>query len=346
MTGDFLKKIIFYISDHGKGHATRSIAIIRELEKLNIEIIIRNSNSIDFIQKSLPDVKLISGITDVGTTIKKDGVSIDLEDTISNVSSWINNMSNNVDKELEQFLKYEPDLIISDISTMPFHVAQKLKIPSIAISNFTWSDIIKEMPSKQLSFLDESYSLADLAIQLPFCTPMKQFPKNKKVGIISRQSTLNKQDFKNHFKIRPSEKCIFLSLGNSKNKINCKIDSNIKILTNGVTLKNTFNELQVSDYTEQQNLVLGADLVICKCGYGLISECITMGTPFVYVYDSNHFEQMVIVKELQHRNIGMGISVNDLDELDLSVDFLSSLKKFNKEPIDTMHAIQYIQEFL
>ncbi len=341
-----MKKIIFYISDHGKGHATRSIAIIRELEKLNIEIIIRNSNSVDFIQKSLPNIKIISGITDVGTTIKKNGISIDSEDTVSNVSTWIDNMPDFVTKELEQFMKYEPDLIISDISAMPFHVAKEFKIPSIAISNFTWSDIIKEISSERLSFLNESYSLADLAIQLPFSTSMKQFSKKKKIGIVSRQPTLNKQDFSKFFNIKTSERCVFFSLGYSKEKINCKIASNIKILTNGVKFKSSFNEIHVSDYTEQQNLVLGADLVICKCGYGLISECITTGTPFLYVYDSNHLEQMAIVKELKYRDIGIGLSIKDLDELNLSDDFFSSIKKFPKEPIDTIHAIQYIQEFL
>ena len=47
-----MKKIIFYITDHGKGHATRSIAIIRELQK-DYEVIVRNSNSEDLIKQSL-----------------------------------------------------------------------------------------------------------------------------------------------------------------------------------------------------------------------------------------------------------------------------------------------------
>ncbi len=55
---------------------------------------------------------------------------------------------------------------------------------------------------------------------------------------------------------------------------------------------------------------------------------------------------MAIVKELKYRDIGIGLSIKDLDELNLSDDFFSSIKKFPKEPIDTIHAIQYIQEFL
>ena len=51
-----LKKILYYISDHGKGHATRSIAIIRELQKRGMNITVRNSNCERFIKKALPNV--------------------------------------------------------------------------------------------------------------------------------------------------------------------------------------------------------------------------------------------------------------------------------------------------
>ena len=38
-----MKKILYYVSDHGKGHATRSIAIIQEMLKHNIEVNVRNT---------------------------------------------------------------------------------------------------------------------------------------------------------------------------------------------------------------------------------------------------------------------------------------------------------------
>ena len=61
-----MKKVLYYITDHGKGHATRSIAIIRELQKFGIDVTVINSNSIEFIQNSIPEIDLISHKTDVG----------------------------------------------------------------------------------------------------------------------------------------------------------------------------------------------------------------------------------------------------------------------------------------
>ena len=46
-----MKKIFYYITDHGKGHATRSIAIIKELQK-NFDVFIRNSIAQDMIQSA------------------------------------------------------------------------------------------------------------------------------------------------------------------------------------------------------------------------------------------------------------------------------------------------------
>ncbi len=86
-----MKKILYYVTDHGKGHATRSIAIIQEILKHDIEVVVRNTNAVKFFKQSLPDVKTILGKTDVGSAIKKDGFSIDKNETIKNQVNWIQN---------------------------------------------------------------------------------------------------------------------------------------------------------------------------------------------------------------------------------------------------------------
>ena len=53
-----------------------------------------------------------------------------------------------------------------------------------------------------------------------------------------------------------------------------------------------------------------------------------------------------MVNELRRRRIGKAISMEDLNNLNLSEELFVSAKKFPKEPIDTASAIQYIHEFL
>ena len=54
-----MKKILFYVSEHGLGHLTRSIALIRELEN-EAQIMIRNSNE-SFLKKSVPSIPIFTG---------------------------------------------------------------------------------------------------------------------------------------------------------------------------------------------------------------------------------------------------------------------------------------------
>ena len=119
-----MKKIIYYITDHGKGHATRSIAIIRELQK-DYEVIVRNSNSEDLIKQSLQNIKLISGKTDQGSVIKNNGISIDKVKTKNKIEKWIHQFEKNSIKESRLISKYSPNLIISDVSAMPLISAKK-----------------------------------------------------------------------------------------------------------------------------------------------------------------------------------------------------------------------------
>ena len=47
-----MRKIIFYLSDHGFGHATRNLLIIEELLLLGHEVIVKTGDQGEFIKKS------------------------------------------------------------------------------------------------------------------------------------------------------------------------------------------------------------------------------------------------------------------------------------------------------
>ena len=42
-------KILYYVTDHGLGHASRTVAIIRELRKKKIQIVIRSNDPFKFL---------------------------------------------------------------------------------------------------------------------------------------------------------------------------------------------------------------------------------------------------------------------------------------------------------
>jgi uncharacterized protein (TIGR00661 family) len=337
-----LKKIIYYITDHGKGHATRSIAIIRKLEELGIKVIIRNSNAINFLKKAVPNTRIISGITDVGPVIKKNGISIDQKKSIKKIEKWITNIDKFVEDEIKIISPLNPDLIITDISILPILTAKKMKKRSIAISNFTWYDVMKFLPKKQLEFIKKAYSFADYVIKLPIGTKMDNFDNIQNTGIVSRIPTMSKKDLRKKLKIKESEFIVTFALGGSDENINCKIGKNVKVLSMNSIINSSLNSLNVSDWIEGQDIVNLSDLLICKCGYGLISECITSGTPFFYVVDKNHLEQRAISIELDQKKLGRKIVLKDINQLSIDKEFIKSIPKTIKQPNELNNIVKYI----
>ena len=339
-----MKKIIYYVTDHGQGHATRTVALIRNLEKFNFKFIVRNSNQVSFFEKSLPKTKIISGITDVGPTISENGISIDQQASIPKLDNWIKKLDKTSQNELEIIKKFKPSLIISDISAMPFLVAKKIHVPSIAISNFSWSEVLSNILKDQIKILDDIYENADLAIKLPLGTELRPFHNKKNVGFVGRAPTKSRKEIRDRLGIKDDELCVFIALDNYHHVLGT-IDKKIKILTAGAKI-NSKNILKINTWVEGQNLVNASDLVICKCGYGLISECLTNEIPFLYLMDDQHLEQNAIHNELKKKGLKNKLTMEELNLLNINHEFINSLNPLKKQNIDTKKAVDIILEML
>jgi len=340
-----LKKIQYYVSDIGRGHATRTVAVVRDLKKLGFEVIIRNSNVIEFLQYSLPNVKILDGLTDVGPYIKSDGIFIDEVKTKQNVNCWINEINYYVEKEQKILEQINPNLIISDISILPFLSNKKKKASSIAISNFSWYDIWKFLPDDKSQVIKHAYDNVDLAIQLPMGSNMDHFKRKDKVGFISRKPTKSKEELRKKLGIKDDEKVVLFAMGTNEIGINCETEDNIKILTMNAVVLNNQNVINVSEYPEGQDVVTASDLVICKCGYGIASECLTNGIPFLYFVSNNPIEK-IQAEALSKSRFGEEIKLDDLKNFNLKQNPIELGIQQNKEPLDNEKVISYILEFL
>jgi len=336
---------LYYITDNGRGHATRSVAIIRELQKLNFEITIRNSNLVQFLNNSLPNVKIVNGLTDVGTSLGTNGISIDEIKTKLNVNNWLDKLNYYTKIECDIISKIDPNLIISDISIMPFLAAKQMKKKSIAISSFSWYDVLKFLPEDKLEFLKNAYDIPNGAIQLPIGTSMNHFKTKKKVGLVSRIPQISRKTLRTKFGINDSDTVITFAMGGSEIRIKEIPKNNIKILSMNTKIKNVPNVINLTSWDEGQEIVAASDLVICKCGYGIISECLNNGVFFNYLADNNHLEQKAMSQELSKNGWGKRITFEELKQFQFN-NIDENHQNIEKIPQDTKSIIQYISEFL
>jgi len=254
-----MKKILYYITDHGLGHATRSVAIIRELQKIGVEVIIRNSNAKQFLEQSVPQIKIIEGKTDVGPLLQNNGISIDTEKSKRSINDWINSIELIAENEIKIIQKHSPDLIISDISPMPFLAVNKLNIPSVAISNFSWHDVLKFLPQSSLDKLEVFYNYATTLIQLPLGTKMDHFRQKHKAGIVSRVPVQSKSETRKNIGVENSEKMVLIIIGNSKNQFKMTSENNIKIVS--LTSNKIPDAINLPNWIEGQELISASEFV-------------------------------------------------------------------------------------
>ncbi len=313
-------KILYYVTDHGLGHASRTVAIIRELKKKKIQIIVRSNDPFGFLKISLPEIEIISGQTDFQPVMsKKNDMTFNEPKTRTNLSNWINKMPALIKKESVIIKKIKPNIIISDISFMAILAASENKITSILVSSFVWNESLK-ISNNLKDYIKNSYKNADVILRLSLGTPV-DFQNVHKMGVVARHSTLSRKQIRKDLGIKPNEQLVLVSLS-GKEKIQLKHSKNIKILD--VADYSTIKKSSMKNHTEGQNLVTAADLVICKCGYGFVSECLTSKTRFFYILESKHAEANSIHKELQKLGLKNRISIKQLLNTTINDEFIKS----------------------
>ncbi len=327
------------------GHATRSLAIIEEIKRKNIDVVIRTCGLENFFKNELPKIKIISGKVDVGSIIKTDGITIDRVKTILNQKKWINDLDRYSDLEKNIIIKENPDLIISDVSAMPLIAAKKAQKKSFVISNFTWLDLLDFLPQQELDILQKAYDCADVAFRLPFGTIMNHFEKIIDIGLVARIPKMNKNNLRKKLGIKKDEKLVTISLGNSQNKIKPIFEDGVKVISLGANIQGK-NIVKIPNNVSGHELIAISDLVICKCGYGFISECVSNKIPFLTLFSRKHNEQVGIVKKLESLGFHNIIDFKGINDLQITHKFIESIKPIKNINVENTLVVKKITEMI
>ena len=340
-----MKKILYYVSGNGMGHATRSLALIEGIRKNNVNVVIRTYGIESFFKKEVPKIKIISDKVDVGSTIRLDGISIDRKKTIMNQKKWIHSIEKYSDLEKNIIVKENPDLIISDVSAMPLVAAKKAQKKSLIISNFTWFDLFDFLPQKELIMLRNAYDCADTVFRLPFGTKMDHFKKIIDVGLVARIPKQNKNNLRNNLGVKKEEKIVTISLGNYQKKIKPKFAENIKVISLGTKIEGN-NIIKISKNIPGHEIVSISDLVICKCGYGFVSECVSNNIPFFTIFSKKHNEQISIIKKLESFGFHNTINLKEINDLLITDKFIESIKPIKRIRVENTKVLKKIMELI
>ncbi|MBM7573501.1 glycosyltransferase family protein [Aquibacillus albus] len=335
-----MKTIAYYISDYGFGHASRSIAVIRATLKHNkdIKIIVCHSFALDFLKDSLKDlnVEFRKLKTDIGYFLQTNNIFPDPAKIEREYIRFIDEWEIKLENEKDFLSENKVNLVISDISPLPFIPAKQLGIPSVGISNFTWYTAYKGMVvEKYLEYFKKSYVKMDFFFSL---------------AGENEQQLCNKKKHRFNFLARNTEKeeveRIIDSINPDKNKtvvyfgLGMKVDINdlhsLELWNSDDCVFLVSSNLEIDkpnvykipkQYTESQNYVAASDIVISKAGWSTVSEAILNHKPLIVLNRSFMNEDGNTIDYLKKNNYVKLINWDELKKIRIDTSLLTELKK-------------------
>lgn len=293
-----------FISPHGYGHATRTIALLQALRKkvpgLTARLFTVAPDSL-FAHAGLP-LTIHPVVTDVGL-IQTDAFHADHTETEARLSELLPFRTALVERCTE--LCSASSLIICDISCLGIEVGEAAGVPSVLVENFTWDWIYKHLEEsgeemrRFATLFAGYYRKADYRIQTePLCRPGDC---DLRCEPMAREGIQTRDEIRSQFtdgvqkivlitmggipldipfmeQLRSCDDYLFLIAGQAKDRFAA---SNVRLVSSDSPL-------------HHPDLINCADLVICKSGYSTLAECQQTATPICAVSRNNFAESAVL----------------------------------------------------
>ena len=286
--------IVFYISGHGFGHATRDLEVIRQIHQQQpaARIIVRTSVPESFLKKSArAPIDVQPCETDTGIA-QIDSLGLDEAETIRRAVGFYGTFDHRVTIEARILEDVSASVVVGDVPPLAFAAAAHAAMPSIALANFTWDwiyagyDAFRENAPDVLTTIGEAYAKASLALRLPFAGGFAAMPMVRDVPLVARHSRRTRNENRRLLDLDDNRPVVLASFGGHQTAIEYERIAS----TNDVTLALTDYEAQsirklganngrLRCFTTEmldaadiqyEDLVAAADVVVSKPGYGIV----------------------------------------------------------------------------
>jgi len=282
-------RLAVYISGHGFGHLAQLAPVLNAVYRLR-------PDTHYLIRCALPEAELRARLSfdfqldgesvDTGV-IQRSAIDEERDASIVQLREWLATIDERVDREVELLRDFKPTLVLSNISPLAFPAARTLGVTSIALATLDWHTIYSHwLPADDpiLTTLAAAYGAADLLLSPPMAMTMPVFPRQQTIPLIAAipsglPSVLPADG-------RKRALVIFGGSGQPAFDMDALAAmSDWQFLIPDAPAHAPTNVMPVSFDASMRpvDLMPHVDLVVCKPGYGILSECWRTATPIAWV---------------------------------------------------------------
>lgn len=340
------RRIAYFISSHGFGHAARASAVIESLRKTN-------PNFIFDIFTEVPQWFFKGGIeqgfyyhrlqSDIGI-VQRTALEEDMPETLRRLGQLLPFNQSLIRDLVNKIQDQNPpcEAVICDIDPIGVSVARQLDVPSILIENFTWDWIYQNYNNLELAghgrYLRSRFDSADYRIQTQ---PVCQVKNNatSTVSPIARVARKSKAEIRKQLGIPPDALLTLINIGGSmwedKDSLVMQLieqtEVHVVLIGSHIAPKKTERLLVLSPDSDlyYPDILNASDAVLAKLGYSTLAEVYVSGTRYGYIPRTNSPEAPYLDEYAQAHTACTRFNAEDLqgDEGIIKLHHLLLLKR-------------------
>ena len=319
------KRIGYFVSAHGFGHAARAAAVMQAIADLDASVRFEIFTTVPtwfFTDSTSAAFNYHSLLTDIGL-VQETAFRADLNKTLHSLNDFFPIPASQIAEIAAVVDQLNCILVICDIAPLGISIAKEAGIPSLLVENFTWDWIYAQYSNanngftKHIRYLQSLFQAANYHIKTePVCCPGSV---DLTASPVSRLFKTSSDRVRKGLGLTETDQMVLITTGgirqsyNFLNELKRLPDIHFVMPGAGPKMKIQDNCIILphrSDYYHP-DLVNASDAVVGKVGYSTLAEVYHAGVPFGYVARSNFRESRPMTAFIEKKMQGIPLKESE-----------------------------------
>ena len=348
------------ITPHGYGHAAQVSPVINQLQRqlAALRVTVLTTLPETFLRSRIEaDFHYIHHSADFGL-IMKSSLQIDLAASAERYRVFHADWDRQVETESRFMEKLQADCVLADVPCLTLAAAAKLHLPVFALCSLNWADIYRhyfsERPEaeKILAEMTSAYQQADIFFAPEPHMPMSWLANRQQVGPIARRGNNRREALLCKLNLPDKQRLVLVAPGGVATQLpttHWPQGAGVSWLV-ADRFGSDHPDLHRIDDVQMSfiDILASVDLLLGKCGYGSVAECVVNATPMLYIPRPDWPEEPCLIAWLEQHSAAMPVSVKSIASGDLLdvIDACADLEVNSVEATGARQVADGICEYL
>ena len=246
-----------------------------------------------------------------------DGLGIDHAATLADLDTLASHFDERVDAEVTWLREVGAQLVLGDVPPLAFAAAERAGLPSLALANFSWDWIYRELARERPAygrFADLAarvYASATRCLRLPFHGDLGAFREIVDVPFVVERSAATREAAKRRFGLPLDRVVVLLSFGGfafpeEAQRRLARLGDLAFVVTDPPSraVAGVYSARPGLDFA---TLLRAVDAVVTKPGWGVFAGCVVNETPVLYADRAAFPESRILVEGIEREATAIAV---------------------------------------